>query len=77
MIFECERFEALRNEAVECVPGTRRFVPGIRTTLDRAGRGSVRRFMDSDPQTVLHFVSRCMNILEDEARNDNDIGAPT
>ena len=49
MIFECERFEALRNEAVEFVPGTRRFVPGVRTTLNRAG-GSVRRFMDSDPK---------------------------
>ena len=76
MVFDCERFEDLRNEAVEFVPGTLRFVPGVRTCLVRAG-GSVRRFMDSDPQTVLHFVSRCMNVLEDEARNDNDLGAPT
>ena len=76
MIFDCERFEALRNEAAEFVPGTRRFVPGVRTTLTRAG-GSVRRFMDSDPHTVLRFVSRCMNVLDEEARNDIDLGAPT
>jgi len=75
MIFECERFGALRNEPVEFIPGSRRFVPGVRTTLIRAG-GSVRRFMDSDPQTVMHFVSKCMDVLDDEARNDNDVGAP-
>ena len=76
MIFECERFEALRNEAAEFVPGTHRFVPGVRTTLTRAG-GSVRRFMDSDPHVVLRFVSKCMNVLDEEARNDIDLGAPT
>ncbi len=76
MIFECERFEALRSEPVEFVPGSHRFVPGVRTTLIQA-HGSVRRFMDSDPQTVLHFVSKCMSILDDEARNDEEEGAPT
>ena len=69
MIFDCERFEALRNEAAEFVPGTRRYTPGVRTTLNRAG-GSVRRFMESDPQTVLKFVSKCMDIVETEAHAD-------
>ena len=69
MIFDCERFEALRNEAAEFVPGTRRYTPGVRTTLNRAG-GSVRRFMESDPHTVLKFVSKCMDIVETEAHAD-------
>ena len=76
LIFDCERFEALRNEPVEFVPGTHRFVPGVRTTLARSG-GSVRRFMDSDPQTVMHFISRCMEILEIETSNDTVLGVPT
>jgi hypothetical protein len=61
MIFECERFEALRID--EFAPGTRRFTPGTRTALDRAQK-SVKHFMESDPRIVLHFVSRCMDILD-------------
>ena len=68
MIFECERFEALRNEVVEFTPGSHRFVPGVRTALNRAG-SSVRRFIESDPRTVSHFVSKCMDILDNEAHN--------
>ena len=48
--------------------------------LCQQARGSVRSFMDSDPHTVLllmRFVSRCMNVLDEEARNDIDLGAPT
>ena len=71
MIFECERFEALRNEVVEFTPGTRRFTPGVRTALNRA-QGSVRRFMDCNPpHIVLHFVSRCMSILDAETPIDS------
>ena len=65
MIFECEKFSHLRNEASVFVPGMRRFVPGPRSALRRAG-GSVRHFMDSDPHTVLHFISSCMDILDAE-----------
>jgi len=74
MIFDCERFEALRD--AEFVPGTRSFTPGVRSALNCA-QGSLRRFMESDPRIVLHFVSRCMEILEDEAIIDIEIGAPT
>jgi hypothetical protein len=71
MIFECERLEALRNEVVEFTPGTRRFTPGVRTALNRA-QGSVRRFMDCNPpHIVLHFVSRCMSILDAETPIDS------
>ena len=65
MIFECERFEALRNEFAVFTPGTHRFTPGARTALLEA-RGSVRRFMESDPHIVLHFVSRCMDVIDAE-----------
>ena len=70
MIFECERFEALRSNAVEFVPGARRFVPGARTLINNAG-GSVRRFMEGDPHTVLRFTAGCMDILDDDARNSD------
>ena len=72
MIFECERFEALRNEAAEFTPGMLRFTPGVRTVLTRA-QGSVRRFMESDPHTVLQFVSRCMNILDSEDHTHDEV----
>ena len=65
MIFECEKFTHLRNEAAVFVPGMQRFVPGPRTALHRA-QGSVRHFMDSNPHTVLHFISGCMDILDSE-----------
>jgi hypothetical protein len=68
MIFDCERFAALRTEAVEFVPGARRFVPGARTLISSAG-GCVRRFMEGDPHTVLRFIAKCMDILADDARN--------
>jgi hypothetical protein len=70
MIFDCERFAALRTEAVEFVPGTRRFVPGARSLINAAG-GCVRRFMEGDPHTVLRFTAKCMDILDDDARNLN------
>ena len=53
------------NEAAVFVPGMQRFVPGPRTALHRA-QGSVRRFMDSNPHTVLHFISGCIDILDSE-----------
>ena len=65
MIFECEKFTHLRNEAAVFVPGMLRFVPGPRSALRRAC-ASVRHFMDSDPRTVLHFISCCMDILDAE-----------
>ena len=68
MIFDCERFAALRTDAAEFVPGARRFVPGARTLINTAG-GSVRRFMEGDPHTVLRFTAKCMDILDDDARN--------
>jgi hypothetical protein len=64
MIFDCELFEQLRNEVVEFVPGSTSFTPGVRTILDRAN-GCVRAFMESDPMTVLRFISRCMDILDE------------
>ncbi len=73
MIFECERFEAFRD--AEFVPGSSSFSPGIRSALNRA-QGSVRRFMECDPRIVLDFVSRCMEILENETVTDTHIGAP-
>ena len=69
MIFECESFTHLRNQATVFVPGMPRFVAGPRTALLRA-QGSVRQFMDSNPHTVLHFISRCMDILVSETRID-------
>ena len=69
MIFECESFTHLRNQATVFVPGMPRFVAGPRTALLRA-QGSVRQFMDSNPHTVLHFISRCMDILVSESRID-------
>ena len=66
MIFECERFQALRID--DFTPGTRRFTPGTRTALSRA-QGSVRTFMESDPRIVLHFISRCMDILDADSHS--------
>ena len=66
MIFECERFQALRID--DFTPGTRRFTPGTRTALSRA-HGSVRTFMESDPRIVLHFISRCMDILDADSHS--------
>ena len=66
MIFECESFTHLRNQATVFVPGMPRFVAGPRTALLRA-QGFVRQFMDSNPRTVLHFISRCMDILDSES----------
>ena len=69
MIFECERFVALRID--DFIPGARRFTPGIRTALNRA-QGCVRTFMESDPRIVLHFVARCMDILDADAHTHID-----
>ena len=63
LIFDCEHFAALRDFSV-FTPGTPRFVPSARSALISA-QGSVRRFMESDPHIVLHFVSRCMDILDE------------
>ena len=70
MIFECESFtHRLRNQATVFVPGMPRFVVGPRTALLRA-QGSVRQFMDSNPHTVLNYISRCMAFLVSETRID-------
>jgi hypothetical protein len=68
MIFDCERFAALRDSPVSPVftPGARHFAPSARSALNSA-QGSVRRFMESDyTHSVLHFISRCMDILDAE-----------
>jgi len=68
MIFDCERFAALRDFPVSPVftPGARHFAPSARSALISA-QGSVRRFMESDyTHSVLHFISRCMDILDAE-----------
>ena len=64
MIFDGERFAALRDTPLSA-PGSRRPAPSARSTLISA-QGSVRRFMEGDPHTVLHFISRCMDILNVE-----------
>ncbi len=64
MIFDCERFAALRDTPLSA-PGSCRPAPSARSALISA-QGSVRRFMEGDPHTVLHFVSRCMDILDVE-----------
>ena len=64
MIFDCERFAAMRDAPLSS-PGARRPVPIARSALNSA-QGSVRHFMESNPRTVLHFVSRCMDILDAE-----------
>ena len=69
MIFECESFTHLRNQATVFVPGMPRFVAGPRTAIIRA-QGSVRQFMDSNPHTVLNYISRCMDFLVSETRID-------
>jgi hypothetical protein len=69
MIFDCERFAALRDSPVSPVftPGARYFAPSARSALNGA-QGSVRRFMESDyTHSVLHFISRCMDILDAES----------
>ena len=71
MIFDCERFAALRDHHP---PNTRRAAPSTRAALDDA-QGSVRRFMESDPHTVLHFISGCMDILDSETLTHTHIVA--
>ena len=74
MIFDCERFEALRNEVVEFTPGSATFVPGVRTLLHNSS-GCVRRFMEGDPRTVLRFIAGCMDILDTDAYIEAQVGA--
>ena len=71
MIFDCQKFEHLRHEVVEFVPGNdRHFTPGVRTLITRA-RGCVRTFMNGDPRIVLRFIARCMDILDAESESIN------
>jgi hypothetical protein len=69
MIFECQKFEALRHEVVAFTPGTGHFTPGVGTLLRQAD-GCVRRFMDGDPFVVMRFISKCMDVLDSEADDD-------
>ena len=63
LLFDCERFAALRDHHP---PNTRRVSPSTRRAARDDAQGSVRRFMESDPHTVLHFISGCMDILDSD-----------
>ena len=55
---------------MEFVHGNRWFVLEARSLINAAG-GCVRWFMEGDPHTVLRFTAKCMDILDDDARNLN------
>ncbi len=73
LIFECERVQALRNEAAKFTPGMLRSTHCAQTVLIRA-QGFGRRFKESDPHVVMHLVvSRCMNHLDSEDHTHDEV----